>query len=388
MARVVPFRALRFAALEAVPRRAIDDIAAVREQGRRPSVEDPLHVLHLYAAPDPWAALLRWKEAGHLVSEDPALYLVETRSLDPFHPRPPVHFLVGAMDADVPELEQEENRPTQPPLEPVPVLAADDDQSLRELFAEAAQRRNPDWELEVGAERIRTWRVDAGPLTLRIRAAVEGARARPLGQIPERGAFLAAIVPLSEPGLRLVPFHRGLRKLPTFSADRFLALVSDYARVEDLHPRLTTPEGLETARERLAALSTNYHGVLLVLPAGRGKILRFRQAIGLTHIPAAPKSPTLRSLDLALLNSLVLRTVLGLRNPEAPEHPNLGAVSSLKELVRLVEAGVFQAGFALNPPPVWELRAVMEAAQVLPPRTVRLSPALPTGLLFLDPRVH
>src|SRR5215207_7640089 len=89
MARVVPFRALRFASLEAVPRRAIDDIAAVRDQGRRPAVEDPLHVLRLYAAPDPSAALLRWEAAGHLVSADPALYLVEARPANPINLRPP-----------------------------------------------------------------------------------------------------------------------------------------------------------------------------------------------------------------------------------------------------------------------------------------------------------
>jgi hypothetical protein len=50
-----------------------------------------------------------------------------------------------------------------------------------------------------------------------------------------------------------------------------------------------------------------------------------------------------------------------------------------------VLAGTFQAGFALNPPPLWEVRAVMEAAQTLPPKTLRVAPAPPAGLLFLDP---
>ena len=386
MARVVPFRALRFASLEALPRRAIDDIAAVRDQGRRLSAEDPLHVLRLYAAADPWAALWSWEAAGHLVSEDPALYLVEARPADPFERRAPVRFLLGAMESDVPELEQEVDRSPQPPLEPVPVLAVDDQHVLRDRFAEAAEQRAPDWESVVGSERIRTWRLGAGAQTRRIRAAVEEARARPLGQIPEHGPFLAAIVPLSEPGLRLVPFHRGLRDLSTFSPDRFLALVADYARIYDLELPLNTPEGLEEGRERLADLAPRHHGFLLVLPGGDGKLLRFRQGLELSQIRAAPRSPTLRSLDLALLNGLVLRTVLGLRDPEVPEHPNVRPVGSIEEMVRAVEAGVFQAGFALNPPPVWELRAVIEAAQALPPRTMRLSPAPPTGLLFLDPR--
>ncbi len=61
------------------------------------------------------------------------------------------------------------------------------------------------------------------------------------------------------------------------------------------------------------------------------------------------------------------------------------AVQGLDALVRGVQAGTYQAGFALNPPPLWEVRAVMEAAQTLPPKTLRVAPAPPAGLLFLDP---
>jgi hypothetical protein len=42
-------------------------------------------------------------------------------------------------------------------------------------------------------------------------------------------------------------------------------------------------------------------------------------------------------------------------------------------------------GFALNPPPPWEVRAVMEAGDSLPPRTLRLEPWPPAGLIYGDP---
>jgi hypothetical protein len=388
MAQVAPFRALRFASLDAVPRRAIDDIWAVREHGRRLKAEDPLHVLRLYAAPDPWAALRQWEAAGHVVSEDPALYLLEVRPADPFHPRPPVRFLLGTMGTDVPQLERVAERPAEPPLEPVPVLAADDHHLFGDLLGEAAEEGPAVWESAVGAGQIRMWRLEDLPLTRRILAALGDIPARPHGQIPTRGSFLAAVVPLFEPGLRLMPFHRGLRDVATFSADRFLTLVSDYARIYDLDAPLTTPGGLDAARAQLASIATCHRAFLLVLPGGAGKLLRFRQRLELSHIPAAPRSPTLRSLDLALLNALVLRTVIGLRDPEAPDHRHAFPVGSMEELVRQVDEGIFQAGFALNPPPTWEVRAVIEAAEMLPPRTMRLSPTPPTGLLFLDPRAQ
>jgi hypothetical protein len=192
-------------------------------------------------------------------------------------------------------------------------------------------------------------------------------------------------VPLSDPGLHLEPVHRAISRLETFDEDTFLTLVTAYARVYDLEEPLTTGKGRAAAHERLATMVRGQHAVLLVLPGGRGKILRFRQGLDLAHLKGAPRSPTLRSLDLALLNALVLRTVLGIREPEAPAHPNVFAVEHVEELVRGVERGVYQAGFALNPPPLWEVRAVMEAAQTLPSKTLRVEPAPPTGLLFLDP---
>jgi hypothetical protein len=365
MPAVLPFRALRFVSLE--------------EGARR--------VPGLSGAPDPWAVLRRWEEQGDVIHEDPALYLVETKPWDSHSPHSAVRFLLGAMSADLPELEGSSSRSSVPTLDPVPVLAADDDHSLRDLFASIANARPPVWESRLGSQHLRMWRIGSSQEIRRVHRLLDASKVRPHGEIPEDGQFLAAVVPLSEPGLRFLPYHRGVRGLPAFDPERFLALVSDYARVYELERSLDDPGGLDEARARLAALAPRQHGFLLVLPRGESRLLRFRQALELSLIPAAPRSPTLRSLDLALLNSLVLRTVLGLRDPESPKHPNVFPVESVSELVRQVEEGVFQAGFVLNPPPLWEVRAVMEAAQALPPRTVRVAPSPPAGLLFLDPQM-
>lgn len=391
MARVLPFRALRFTSLEQVSRRLAPDVASLSESERRSRAEqDPLHVLRLYDSPDPWAALRRWEEQGHLISEEPSMYVVESAPAEPLLRKTAVRFLLGAMRAEeegVSEMERLPERIATPPLEPVTVLAADDHQVLRTLFAEVVADNFPVWESTVEGQRLRMWRVSNAGIARRLRSTLEEVPTRPHGRVPERGAFLAAIVPLSDPGLTLVPFHRGIRGLETFDPVRFLALMKDFARVYDLDAPLTNDAGLAAAREKLANLSVGRHAVLFVKPDGHGCVLRFLQALELDHIPAAPKNPTLRSLDLALLNALVLRTVLGIQEPESPRHPNIYPLSSLHELVDKVVGGTFQAGFALNPPPVWELRAVMEAAQSLPPRTMRVAPTPPAGLLFLDPKM-
>ncbi len=389
MAKVLPFRALRYASLDDATRRLLPDMPSTSDAERkRLALSDPLHVARLYEAPDPWAQLLRWESQGHLVAEDPAMYLVETQAADRLLRQPPVRFLLCAMSADpeVTEIERTPGRIGTAAVEPVPVLAADDQQVFRTLLADVVADNFPVWEAHVEGSRVRLWRIGSGAMQRRIRATLEEMPVRPHGPVPEAGTFLAAMVPLSDPGLRMVPYHRGLKGLGTFNPERFLALVSDYARIYELERPLDSHGGMEEARERLAQLATGQRAVMLVLPEGQGKLLRFRMGLELDHIPAAPKNPTLRSLDLALLNSLVLRTVLGIREPDAARHPNVFPVAGLGHLVSRVNEGVFQAGFALNPPPVWEVRAVMEAAQALPPRTMRLQPTPPAGLLFLDPR--
>ncbi|MDC0707887.1 DUF1015 family protein [Stigmatella sp. ncwal1] len=377
MARVLPFPAL----LSTLGSRLETDGAPSR------GVPHPSHVRSLLEAPNPDAELGRWRASGAVLKDPrPALYVVEIQGPAGVLEGPPVRFLLCSLtpDAALP-LEHEPYRPRSWCAEPTVALAADDHGVLRGLLAEAAERGSLVWEGALDRSRVVLRRIETSPVSKRIQAVLDEAPIRPLAALDEHRPTLTAVVPLSEPGLQLEPIHRALKGVETFKEETFLTLVAAYARVYDLDEPLTSPRGLAIAHERLATLISGHHAVLLVLPEGRGKILRFRQGLDLAHLKGAPRNPTLRSLDLALLNSLVLRTVLGIREPEEAGHPHVFPVQSLEGLVQGVEAGLFQAGFALNPPPVWEVRAVMEAAATLPPRTLRVEPLPPAGLLFLDP---
>jgi hypothetical protein len=314
------------------------------------------------------------------------LYVVELHGPEGKLSGPPVRFLLCSLKPDAaPPLEHEPYRPRAWCAEPAVTLAADDHGVLRGLLAEASERAGVVWQGAFDGSRVVLRRIEPSAISKRIQAVLDEAPMRPLAALDERRPTLAAVVPLSDPGLQLEPIHRALKGVDTFKEETFLRLVAAYARVYDLDEPLTSGRGLAAARERLATLITGHHAVLLVLPEGRGRILRFRQGLDLAHLKGAPRNPTLRSLDLALLNALVLRTVLGLKDPEASGHPQVFPVRQLEELVQGVESGLYQAGFALNPPPVWEVRAVMEAAATLPSRTLRVEPLPPVGLLFLDP---
>jgi uncharacterized protein DUF1015 len=377
MARVLPFPAL------------LSTLGTHLETGAPSSrgVPQPSHVRPLLEAPNPDAELGRWRASGAVLRDPrPALYVVELHGPAGRLSGPPVRFLLCSLRPDAaPPLEHDPYRPRSWCAEPVVTLAADDHGVLRGLLAEAAERAGVVWQGAFDGSRVVLRRVEPSGISKRIQTVLDEAPMRPLAALDEQHPTLAAVVPLSDPGLQLEPIHRGLKGVDTFKEETFLRLVAAYARVYELDGPLTSPRGLAAARERLATLITGHHAVLLVLPEGRGKILRFRQGLDLAHLKGAPRSPTLRSLDLALLNALVLRTVLGIQDPEDPGHSQVFPVRELEQLVRGVQSGLYQAGFALNPPPIWEVRAVMEAAATLPSRTLRVEPLPPAGLLFLDP---
>ena len=379
MARVLPFSAL-LPSLE-------PHLSADARGGPFNAPPRPAHVGRLLERADPTAELGRWRTAGSVLRDSrPALYLAEVGSPEGVFGGPPVRFLLCALTPDAAEpLENEPYRPLSAQVEPAVTLAADDHGVLWSLLAEAAEQSSLVWEGTFENAPVTLRRLEPSPVARRLQEVLDDTPLRPLAALDARQPSLAAIVPLSDPGLHFEPVHRALHGLTTFDEETFLALVAGYARVYDLEEPLSTPRGVDRANEQLATLVRGHHAVMLVLPGGRGKILRFRQGLDLAHLKAAPRNPTLRSLDLALLNALVLRTVLGIQDPEAPGHPNVFAVQGLDSLVKGVQDGKYQVGFALNPPPMWEVRAVMEAAQSLPPKTLWVGPVPPSGLLFLDP---
>lgn len=373
MARILPFVAL-MTPLGGGPGSGEGRLAEVRE---------------LLGRPDPEAELRRWRLGGRVLRDSrPALYVAEVYGEAGRLGGPPVRFLLCALAPEsAPPLEQVAWRPRSSLVEPTVALAADDHGVLRGLLAEAAERGSVVWQGGWPGGPVAVKRLEPSGLSKRLQAVLAEAPLRPLGELEGGRPALAAVVPLSDPGLRLEPIHRAVRGLETFREETFLTLAAAYARLYEVDAPLTEPQGLAAARERMATLVRGYHAVLAVLPRGRGLILRFRQGLDLEHLKGAPRSPTLRSLDLALLDSLLLRTVLGIREPEAPGHPLVYAVEGLEALVQGVQEGRFQVGFGLNPPPLWEVRAVMEAAEVLPPHTLRVEPRPPMGLVFLDPEV-
>ena len=89
-----------------------------------------------------------------------------------------------------------------------------------------------------------------------------------------------------------------------------------------------------------------------------------------------------RRLDTAVLEALVLRGALGMRDDDIAELRGLRYSSRLADAIEQVESGAADAGFFMRATPIDQVRAVAAAGESMPPKSTYFFPKVPTGLVF------
>ena len=89
----------------------------------------------------------------------------------------------------------------------------------------------------------------------------------------------------------------------------------------------------------------------------------------------------IRSLDVSLLQDLVLGPVLGVGDPRTDARVDfIGGIRGPEELERRVRSGKAAIGFSMHPTTLDQLMAVSDAGQVMPPKSTWFEPKLRSGL--------
>lgn len=187
---------------------------------------------------------------------------------------------------------------------------------------------------------------------------------------------LSFLCGMSDPGLVIYPTHRLVHGIAGFSLPTFLQLVAEFFEVTDLET------DVPSAVRRLAeAGGPSHHAFLLAASDRRLRLLTLRDGVDTAHVHALPKNPTLRALDVSMLHGLLLQHVLGLSQESQERQVNLRYVKDSRMAVEQVFAGEAQLGFLLNPTPMWQVRAVAEAGEVMPQKSTYFFPKLASGLV-------
>jgi uncharacterized protein (DUF1015 family) len=267
-------------------------------------------------------------------------------------------------------------RATATNIESIFLLAPDPDRSLANAVA-AVTQGNPDATAELNGVGIRLWIVrdpsrfplPQSPLYIADgHHRYETASAYAL-ENSSADRVLALIVSAQDPGLAVLPTHRVI-----FGAGRDLdRLLPRWREWFDVQP-------LAAGRDPVAVLASlgRDRTACLVADPSRVLVLLLKPGALPDRLPSLAQSTAVRELDVARVESLVVKEILG----AGTATPIVRYVADAAEALRLVQQGGAAVSVLLNPTRVEQVFAVADAGDVMPPKSTYFIPKVPSGLVL------
>ncbi len=188
----------------------------------------------------------------------------------------------------------------------------------------------------------------------------------------EHNYTLMCLTSMEDPGLTVFPTHRVLKSLSDEQLDRLESTVAEYF------------EGEDVPLQELIASSTDADPLQFgyIAPGGRPPRRLSLRSQDILKKELGGFSDAYRSLDTAILESLVLKRAFGDGQDEMAKKGMIAYVKDAEEVGRLVNDGVGQAAFLMSPPPTELVKEIADAGETMPPKSTYFYPKLLTGLLF------
>jgi len=182
---------------------------------------------------------------------------------------------------------------------------------------------------------------------------------------------MMTFVNMNSPGLVILPTHRVVHGLESFSPETFRSATGAYFNVEEVDPSVDAARATAILRE-----AGHVGTALLAATASR---------VFLLHTPKAPASmfPGLsvrqQALDVVQLHKVLLEGVLGLSEESIRNQQNLSYLRDAGEALAAVRAGA-NVAFLMNPCRIAQVRDIAFAGEVLPQKSTDFYPKLLSGL--------
>jgi len=175
------------------------------------------------------------------------------------------------------------------------------------------------------------------------------------------------------PGLVILPTHRLVFGLPSFSAARFQEEAKKFFNLEEVDP------GIDATRATAILQNAGRAGTaLLVVTAGRAFLLHTPKAIGTPVFGNLSLSQ--QALDVVQLHKCLLEGVLNISEEAIRNQENVTYCREASEALAQVQNGKVQAAFLMNPAKIQQVRDIAFAGQVLPQKSTDFYPKLLSGL--------
>lgn len=173
----------------------------------------------------------------------------------------------------------------------------------------------------------------------------------------EYNYFMAVCFPDNQ--LKIMDYNRVVKDLNGLSARDFISELSKEFEVESMGAQPYRPSALH----------------------------QFSMYLGGTWYRISPRrvlwdeNDPIGSLDVAILSSLVLDRILGIKDLRTDKRIDfVGGLRGLGELQRRVDSGEMAVAFALYPVTMGQIISVADAGEIMPPKTTWFEPKLRSGL--------
>lgn len=186
---------------------------------------------------------------------------------------------------------------------------------------------------------------------------------------------------LNQGGLIILPTHRLLRHLPVWEQADFLKKLRIFFDVLSHEPtesgQLEWRSQLEAGRARketvIGFYSRNADSFFL-LKAKREPISSYLAHRGLPEV--------LHSLDVVVLDQIVLRQLMGLAEDFLASEQNIHFKHDLIDGLLQVQSGAYEAGFFINPTRIEQVQEVASCGLIMPHKSTYFYPKVWSGVVI------
>jgi uncharacterized protein (DUF1015 family) len=183
---------------------------------------------------------------------------------------------------------------------------------------------------------------------------------------------MMTFINMDAPGLVILPTHRVVHGLTSFSADTLKKGAGDYFRAQELDSSIDAVRGEEILRE--AGRSGT---ALLALTADRAFLLDQPKAMDSNIF--AGLSERQQGLDVVQLHRGLLQKVLGISEEAIHNQQNIRYIRDAGEAMAQARSGKANVAFLMNPVRMEQVRDIAFAGEVLPQKSTDFYPKLLSG---------
>ena len=184
---------------------------------------------------------------------------------------------------------------------------------------------------------------------------------------------MMTFVNMDSPGLMILPTHRVVHGLASFSPDEFRKRASEYFSVEEVDPAVDANRATGLLRSAGQAGTA-----LLAVTADRAFLLDTPKAAGSNRFEGF--SLRQQSLDVVQLHRCLLEGVLEISEEAIRNQQNISYVRDAAEALSRVRSGGANVAFLMNPVRMRQVRDIAFAGEVLPQKSTDFYPKLLSGL--------